>query len=875
MQPETRQLADLTKPYDPRAVEGRTYAFWEDQGYFAPTIDASRPPFVVMIPPPNVTGALHTGHALTFTIEDILVRWHRMMGDPTLWLPGTDHAAIATEYLLVRSLRNQGLTRNGLGRDEYLKRAWAWTDETHGVITNQMRRLGMSVDWSRERFTMDDGLSLAVRTAFVRLYEEGLIYRGDYMGNWCPGCQTVISDLEVEHRDEEGHLWHLRYPLADNPSQSVIVATTRPETMLGDTAVAVHPDDERYKSLIGQTLLLPIMDRRLPVIADSAVDPAFGTGAVKVTPAHDPTDYEIGRRHDLPLIDVMNPDGTMSHHAGKFAGLDRFEARRDVLAELERLGALVKTEPYSHAVGHCQRSGDVVEPRTSLQWWVRMKGMAEAAKAAVEDERITIIPDRFTRVYTHWMDNIRDWAVSRQIWWGHRIPVWYCQNCDEVIVAIEPPATCPKCGTDDLLQEQDTLDTWFSSGLWPFSTLGWPNETEDLRYFYPGSVMETGYDILFFWVARMVMLGMHFMGDAPFRHIYLHGMVRDAFGQKMSKVKGNVINPLDLMDEYGTDALRIAVVTGNSAGNDLRLSEQRVEHGRNFANKLWNAARFVLTYAAPPGSGSPGLPERWIRSRTSAICAEVTRLLDNFQLGEAARRAEEFFWGDFCDWYMETVKERVLKGSGTDGRAAAAKQTLEDVLAVSARLLHPFMPYVTEEIWQHLRTRNHSQTETVAMAPWPTGGADADGWHDENAEAEMGLLIDAITAIRNYRSENKIEPAQRLDVAASSEVLQAHAYLLEALANVRLAPAVQAAVPLLIGSIQLLVSVPFDKAAEQARLSQELTDARSELERAERQLNQPGFRDRAPAEVVAKARERLASARQKAETLQQQLEALG
>ncbi|HEU0166258.1 MAG TPA: valine--tRNA ligase, partial [Chloroflexota bacterium] len=487
MQPETRQLADLTKPYDPRVVEGRTYAFWEQQGYFAPAIDPAKQPFVVMIPPPNVTGALHTGHALTFTIEDILVRWHRMKGDPTLWLPGTDHAAIATEYLLVRSRREQGLTRNGLGRDEYLKRAWGWTEETHGVITNQMRRLGMSVDWSRERFTMDEGLSLAVRTAFVRLYEEGLIYRGDYMGNWCPGCQTVISDLEVEHRDEEGHLWHLRYPLADDPSQGVIVATTRPETMLGDTAVAVHPDDERYKSLIGKMLLLPIMDRRIPIVADSAVDPAFGTGAVKVTPAHDPTDYEIGRRHDLPLIDVMNPDGTMSHEASKFAGLDRFEARRDVLAELERLGVLVKTEPYSHSVGHCQRSGDVVEPRTSLQWWVRMKGLAESARAAVEDGRITIIPDRFTRVYTHWMDNIRDWAISRQIWWGHRIPVWYCQNCDEVIVAIEPPASCAKCGSDDLLQEQDTLDTWFSSGLWPFSTLGWPNQTDDLRYFYPGS----------------------------------------------------------------------------------------------------------------------------------------------------------------------------------------------------------------------------------------------------------------------------------------------------------------------------------------------------------------------------------------------------
>ena len=901
------EAADLTRPYEPKAVEPRTYAFWEQQGCFRPHIDPERTPFVIAIPPPNVTGALHTGHALTFTVEDILVRWHRMRGDPTLWIPGTDHAAIATNYLLKRQLESEGRSWQAIGREAFLERGWQWKEEYHSRIVEQMKRLGMSVDWSRERFTMDDGLSLAVRTAFVRLYEEGLIYRGDYMGNWCPGCQTVISDLEVVHRDEEGLLWHFRYPLADDPSEGIEVATTRPETMLGDTAVAVHPDDQRYKSWIGKTLRLPIVGRLIPVVADSAVDPTFGTGAVKVTPAHDPTDFDIGQRHQLPVVDVMNPDGTMNHHAGKFAGLERFEARQEVLTEVQVLGALVKTEPHRHSIGHCQRSDDVVEPRITLQWWLRTKPLAEPALRAVLDGDIAIIPDRFIKVYSHWLENIRDWAISRQIWWGHRVPVWYCEDCEAVIVQVEPPAHCPKCGSETLLQDADTLDTWFSSGLWPFSTLGWPNDTEDLRYFYPTTVMETGYDILFFWVARMVMLGLHFMGEVPFRHVYLHGMVRDAFGQKMSKTKGNVIDPLDLMDEYGTDALRLAMVTGNSPGNDLRLSEQRVEHGRNFANKIWNAARFVLASGRESGVGSresgvgpssprpqnaglrtqdsgltqdSALPERWIRSRALGACRDVTRQLEGFQLGEAARTVEEFFWGEFCDWYMETVKDRVLKGSGAEGRAAPAQQALLEVLAVSVRLLHPFMPYVTEEVWQHLRSRREGLTDTIATAEWPAETLMA--WDDPQAEQDMALVIEAITKVRNYRSENGLEPRDKLGLVIgpgrSTALLAAERYLLENLANVQVAPRAGQGEParLVAGDTELLIYAGGEdrRDKERARLQGEAADADQELERAQKQVDQPGFRERAPAHVLRKAEDRVLAARERVARLRQQIQAL-
>jgi valyl-tRNA synthetase len=895
------QLADLGRPYDPKAVEARTYAFWEQQGYFTPAIEHDRKPFTIVIPPPNVTGALHTGHALTLTIEDILVRWHRMLGEPTLWLPGTDHAALPTNFLVQRQLESEGISWQALGREGFVARAWRWTEQYHGRIVDQMKRLGVSVDWSRERFTMDEGLSRAVRTVFTRLYDEGLIYRGDYMGNWCPGCQTVISDLEAVHRDEEGELWTLRYPLADDPSQGILVATTRPETMLGDTAVAVHPDDERYAGWIGKTLRLPIVKRLIPVVADEVVDPKFGTGAVKVTPAHDPTDFGIGRRHNLPVVEVMNPDATMNHEAGKFAGLDRFEARREVLEALQAEGAFVRSEPYRHAVGRCQRSDDVVEPRITTQWWVKMEPLARPALEAVRDGSITIIPDRFTKVYGHWMENIRDWVISRQIWWGHRVPVWYCQSCNEIIVQVELPSRCTKCHSEDLLQDPDTLDTWFSSGLWPFSTLGWPDQTEDLRYFYPTSVMETGYDILFFWVARMIMLGLHFMGEPPFRHVYLHGMVRDAFGQKMSKTKGNVIDPLDLMDEYGTDALRLAMVTGNSAGNDLRLSGQRVEHGRNLANKIWQAARFVLSYdpaavsenpssseAARPSAGEFDLPERWIKSRALAAVRNVTRQLEQFQIGEAAKTLEEFFWGEFCDWYLESVKPRVL-GTEHGSRGPAALETLREVLAVSVRLLHPFMPYLTEEIWQHLRQAQPGLSDTIALAQWP-GTAEGqpigsettlEAWDDTHAEASMALVINAITAIRNVRSERGAEPSRTLQAfVPDSDLLHQQAYLIDGLANVAVQPptsqAPADAVRLLLDfNTELLVSGLFDLEAERTRLRGDLASASQELERAERQLAQPGFRGRAPAPVVQKAEERLAGAQQRLANIEAQLAELG
>ncbi|MHB8619476.1 MAG: valine--tRNA ligase [Chloroflexota bacterium] len=907
------ELADLTRPYEPGAVETRTYAFWERLGYFTPLVDPAKKPFTIAIPPPNVTGALHTGHALTFTIEDILARWHRMLGDPTLWLPGTDHAGIATNYLVEQALAKEGLTRESMGREAFLDRAWQWKDQYHGRIVQQMKRLGVSVDWTRERFTMDEGLTRAVRTVFTRLHEEGLLYRGEYMVNWCPRCGTVISDLEVVHRDEPGELWYLRYPMAGDPAQAIEVATTRPETMLGDTAVAVNPDDDRYAAWVGKTLRLPITGRLIPVVADADVDPSFGTGAVKITPAHDPTDYEIGKRHGLPSIQVMNADGTMSSEAGVFAGLDRFEARRDVVAELRAVGALSRTEPYTHAVGHCQRSDDVVEPRISLQWFVRMKPLAEPALAAVRDGRIRIIPDRFTRVYYNWLETIRDWPISRQIWWGHRVPVWYCQNCDEVYVGVDTPTRCRRCQGENLLQDPDTLDTWFSSGLWPFSTLGWPDQTADLAYFYPTSVMETGYDILFFWVARMIMFGLHFMGQVPFRDVYLHGLVRDAFGQKMSKTKGNVVDPLDLMDQFGTDALRFSMITGNAPGNDLRFSEQRIEAARNFANKVWNAARFVLlsqprpsspatptgqaqggSSAAAPipspavagegqGEGvAPSLPTRWIRSRSARTAIEATRLLEQFQLGEAARVIHEFFWGDFCDWYMEMVKPRVLDLAPNHParQAAEARQTLLDVLDQSIRLLHPFMPFLTEEIWQHLRRSRPELSETIALAAWPSPTpADL----DPEAERQINLPNEAIRAIRNLRSERNVPPSRTIKAAIvserESELFASHGYLIAGLANVDVTilhgPPPNQAVRLLTDSAEIYLSGLFDVEAERKRIDDELAQARLEVERARGPLEQPGFAGRAPAPVVQKARDRLATALDLVGKLEQQSRDLG
>ena len=707
------QQGPMPKVYDHRTVEERLYDFWERKGYFTPQIDWSKTPFTIVMPPPNVTGELHYGHAMFVTFEDLMVRWRRMQGYPTLWLPGTDHAGIATQNVVENELAKQGLTRHDLGREKFEQRVWEWKQKYGGVITHQLRRLGASCDWTRERFTLDEGLSRAVRETFVRLYNEGLIYRGEYMINWCPRCGTALSDLEVEHEEVHSKLYYVRYPLlrGDGRGESgefISVATTRPETILGDTAVAVNPDDQRYKDLVGRTAILPVLGRHIPIIADPAVDPAFGTGAVKVTPSHDPTDYEIAQRHQLPFVTVIAPDGRMTAEAGPYAGLDRFEARRKLLDELKASGLLTKVDDYVHSVGQCDRCGAVIEPLISGQWFVRIKPLADAALAAVRDGRITIVPERFAKVYFNWMENIRDWCISRQLWWGHRIPVWYC-SCGEIIVSVETPAKCPVCQNQQLIQESDVLDTWFSSGLWPFSTLGWPEDTEDLRYFYPTSVMETGYDIIFFWVARMIMLGLECTGEVPFRYVYLHGLLRDEKGEKMSKSKGNVANPLDVIAQYGADALRFTIITGSTPGNDMKLVEDRVASSRNFANKLWNAARFVLgvisTETKPVENLADldrsrlTLAERWALSRFARLNDSVTKLMEEFQFGEAGRQLYDFLWGEYADWLIEVSKIR-LYSTMADADKESTRQVLLTVLNRLLRLLHPFLPFVTEEIWQ-------------------------------------------------------------------------------------------------------------------------------------------------------------------------------
>ncbi|HEV8192248.1 MAG TPA: valine--tRNA ligase, partial [Ktedonobacterales bacterium] len=702
---EERRLDQIPRAYEPQAVEQRLYKWWEENGYFKPRDNPDRRPFVISMPPPNVTGALHLGHAITATLEDIMIRYHRMRGDPTLWVPGEDHAGIATQAVVERQIAKEGTDRHQLGREKFVERVWDWVNTYKHRIQDQHRRLGASCDWDRERFTLDEGLSRAVREVFVRLYEEGLAYRGERIINWCPRCMSSISDLEVEIEDTPGKLYYVRYPLERLPEDReqlyITVATTRPETILGDTAVAVNPTDERYTSLVGRYAILPIMERRIPIIADAVVDKEFGTGAVKMTPAHDPTDFEIGNRHDLPRIQVIGFDAKMTEEAGPFAGQDRYEAREGVVAELEQQGLLVKQEDYTIPLGHCQRCGTVIEPLISLQWFVKMTPLATGAIGALKYGQLHIVPERFTKTYLDWLENIRDWNISRQLWWGHRIPAWYCQDCDEIIVAREDPRSCPSCG-GKVEQDPDVLDTWFSSWLWPFSTLGWPDDTPDLRKFYPTSVLETGYDILFFWVARMVMSGIHFLGIVPFHTIYLHGLVRDEQGRKMSKSLGNVIDPIEVMDEYGTDALRFTLATSSTPGNDMKLVPARIVGNRNFANKIWNASRFVIGQTAEIGGGIPAvealqpktLADKWIVSRAQDLTAEATRLLDEYQFGEAGRQSYDFIWSEYCDWYLEIAKIQLRDPA----QAERTAQILRSVLDRALRLLHPFMPFVTEEV---------------------------------------------------------------------------------------------------------------------------------------------------------------------------------
>jgi valyl-tRNA synthetase len=878
---EKEIISSLPKAYEPQAVEGKWYRFWEEGGYSKPSGDTTRPTFVISMPPPNVTGALHLGHAITATIEDILIRYHRMTGDDTLWVPGEDHAGIATQTVVERLLAQEGTDRHVIGREAFVERVWKWVNQYKSRIQDQHRRLGASCDWSRERFTLDEGLSRAVREVFVRLYEEGLIYRGERIINWCPRCMSALSDLEVNRVDTPGTLTYVRYPLMPQEGQEtteyISVATTRPETILGDTAVAVNPKDPRYKELVGRWAILPVIGREIPVIADEAVDPAFGTGAVKVTPAHDPVDFEIGERHNLPFVQVIGFDAKMTAEAGPYAGQDRYEARKNLVEELDRLGLLVKTEDYVVPLGYCQRCDTVVEPLISKQWFVKMAPLATPAMGAVQYSLMKIVPERFNKVYMDWLENIHDWCISRQLWWGHRIPVWYCDNCGQMTVSRDDIAVCSQCDSTEIHQDEDVLDTWFSSWLWPFSTLGWPEVTPDLLRYYPTSVMETGYDIIFFWVARMAMAGMHFLGTIPFHTIYLHGLVRDAKGEKMSKSKNNVVDPLDVMDQYGTDALRFTLATSSSPGNDMKLVPERIIGNRNFANKIWNASRFVLMTTSEIGSGIPAIDEvqpatladRWILSRLAKLTSEVTRLIDEFQLGEAGRQINEFFWSDYADWYLEIAKVQ-MQGDEIARQTTAA--ILRAVLDQSMRLLHPYMPFVTEEVWQHLyRTSEPDQkrwpASALIVASWPKANTQA---INEEAEQTFGLLQEVITRIRDARNQMNVEPIRRVPVimAAGSQVsiLEAQSSIIEFLARTEkpqlyaeLSLKPEQSMSLLAGQVEIYLPLAglLDIGKELGRLDKEIAQTQQEIIRIQGKLANEAFVVKAKPEVVEKEREKL------------------
>ncbi len=850
-------LGALPDRYDPRQVEERWYRVWEERGYFRADPFAKSRPYCIVIPPPNVTGSLHIGHALNNTLQDILIRWKRMEGFNTLWQPGTDHAGIATQVVVERQLAAEGTSKEALGREAFLQRVWQWKEASGGAIVRQLKRLGASCDWERERFTMDPGLSAAVREVFVRLYEEGLVYRGDYIVNWCPRCRTVLSDLEVEHEERDAELYYIRYgPLT--------LATVRPETKLGDTAVAVHPQDRRYARYVGQVLTIPSVEGtiQLRVIADSAVDPEFGTGVVKVTPAHDPADFEIGRRHGLEVRQVIGPDARMNERAGRYAGLDRFEARRRIVEDLRALGLLEKVEPYRHRIGVCYRCKTVVEPLVSPQWFVNVRPLAERAVRAVREGRTRIIPRVWVKTYYHWMAAIRPWCISRQLWWGHRLPVWYCDADGSMHVSREDLTRCPRCG-GPVRQDEDVLDTWFSSALWPFSTLGWPRETPELRTFYPTSCLVTGFDILFFWVARMIMMGLHFMGDVPFRDVYIHALVRDMEGQKMSKSRGNVIDPLEVMDRYGTDALRFTLAALAAQGRDIRLSAERIEASRNFANKIWNAARFVLAQVGDyrPGrtrAAAPTLADRWILSRLARTVAAVRRALAAYRFNDAAGAVYQFLWHECCDWYLEWSKLTLYRGQDRATRART-QATLLTVLETALRLLHPFMPFITEEVWQRLPKARRAPA-SIMIARFPRHRRrDV----DPVAEAEMGLLMAVVTAIRNVRSEMQIPPSRAVPAVvrppdgARETLLVREAPAVAALARAELqvdAAAVRPPRSALALAEGCEIYVPLgdlvDLDAERRRLQRELARAEAELARTEAKLARAEFRQRAPREVV-------------------------
>ena len=853
---------NLAKTYDPSEVEDRIYKFWLDGNFFHAEVDANKEPYTIVIPPPNITGQLHMGHALDDTLQDILIRHKRMQGYSALWLPGTDHASIATEAKIVEAMKKEGLTKEDLGREKFLERAWEWKEQYGGRIISQLKKLGASCDWERERFTLDEGCSEAVREVFVRLYQKGLIYRGERIINWCPHCLTSISDAEVVYSESDGNFWHLRYPVKDS-DEYLQLATTRPETLLGDTAVAVHPDDERYKHLIGKTVVLPLVGREIPVVADTYVEMDFGTGVVKITPAHDPNDFEVGLRHELPVINVMTDDAKINELGGKYAGMDRYDARKAIVADLEAGGFLVKVEPLKHNVGACYRCNSVVEPRISKQWFVKMEPLAKPAIKAVKDGDIKFIPSRLEKIYFNWMENIKDWCISRQLWWGHRIPAWYCADCGEIVVSRTDPTKCPKCGGDHLTQDEDTLDTWFSSALWPFSTLGWPEENLDLKYFYPTNTLVTGYDIIFFWVSRMIFSGLEYTDTVPFSTVLFHGIVRDANGLKMSKSLGNGIDPLVEIEKYGADALRFTLATGNTPGNDMRYSPERVEASRNFANKIWNAARFLLMNLKSdeemPLPSELALEDKWILSKFNDLVRDVTDNLDKYELGLAVAKLYDFIWDVFCDWYIELCKSRL---NGDDEAAAnTARAVLVHVFSGTLKLLHPFLPFITEEIWQSLP---HSG-ESIMVSKWPeyseelNFGADA-----ENFEK----VISVIRAVRNRRSEMNVPPSKKAKICIASdskEIFEDGAAFIARLASgssVEVAESFDMPDAVLVVTDSAKVYIPLnelvDFTAELARLDKELEAANKDKGFYESKLNNPGFVAKAPEVVVNQQRDLLA-----------------
>ena len=875
-------MKELEKTYDPSQIEDRLYRKWEEKKYFHAEVDRSKKPFTIVMPPPNVTGQLHMGHALDNTMQDILIRFKRMQGYSALWQPGTDHAAIATEVKVTEKLKEQGIDKKEIGREEFLKHAWAWKEEYGNRIVSQLKKMGSSADWDRERFTMDEGCSKAVKEVFVRLYEKGYIYKGSRIINWCPVCKTSISDAEVIHEEQDGFFWHINYPVVGEPGRFVEIATTRPETLLGDTAVAVNPNDERYTDIVGKMLELPLTDRQIPVIADPYVDKEFGTGCVKITPAHDPNDFEVGKRHNLEEINILNDDATINELGGKYAGMDRYEARKQMVADLDALGLLVKVVPHSHNVGTHDRCKTTVEPMIKPQWFVRMKEMGQAALDIIKTDELSFVPEQFDKTYIHWLENIRDWCISRQLWWGHRIPAWYCDECGETIVSRETPTVCPKCGCTHLTQDEDTLDTWFSSALWPFSTLGWPDKTPEYEYFYPTSVLVTGYDIIFFWVIRMVFSALEQTGKSPFKHVLIHGLVRDDQGRKMSKSLGNGIDPLEVIDKYGADALRLTLITGNAPGNDMRFYWERVENSRNFANKIWNATRFIMMNMEKADFSDVKLSDltiadRWILSKVNTLAKEMTDNMEKFELGIAVSKVYDFIWEEFCDWYIEMVKPRLYNDE--DETKAAALWTLKTVLIQALKLLHPYMPFITEEIFCNIQ----DEEESIMISKWPEY---TDEWNFETDEAAVDTIKAAVRAIRNLRTGMNVPPSRKAKVYVVSAKEDVR-YIFESsksfFATLGYASEVHVqedktgidenAVSTLIHDAAVYIPleelVDIDKEIE--RLEKEAAKLAGEIKRASGMLANPKFVGKAPAAKVEEEKAKLAKYTEMSEQVAERL----